>query len=281
MHYCDLHVHTNYSDGTCTPRQVVELAVKAGLKAVALCDHNTVAGVPEFLEAADRAGIEGIAGVEYSSEFEGKELHILGLFIEPANYEAVAQVGDRYLVGKEQSNVQLCRALCGAGLDLDYEKIKAATADGFVNRAVIGRAMVAKGYVQSVEEAFNTWLSEKRGYYVPPYRPDALEIIRFIKSIGAVAVLAHPLLQLKTPEQQEAFLEQAAQAGLDAMEVCYSKYDEQETAQAMALAERFGLLPSGGSDFHGATKPDIAIGVGRGNLKIPYAWAQKIKMKKM
>lgn len=278
MQYCDLHTHSDHSDGTCTPEEVIKLAKKAGLQAVALCDHNTVSGLPEFLAAAD--GIEAIPGTEFSTDYLGTELHILALYIKPEDYEAVTAKAEKYLIDKEQSNIDLCTALTAAGYPLSYEKIKAATTDGFVNRAVIAAQMVRLGYIETVQQGFKTMLSQKHGYYKPPVRPDAFEIIRFIKSIGAVAVLAHPFLNLSRQEL-EIFLPQAVQAGLDGMEVLYSKYSPEETADSFELIEKYGLLPSGGSDFHGQNKPDIAVGVGRGNLKIPYCWAQQIKLKKI
>lgn len=278
MQYCDLHTHSDHSDGTCTPEEVIKLAKKAGLQAVALCDHNTVSGLPEFLAAAD--GIEAIPGTEFSTDYLGTELHILALYIKPEDYEAVTAKAEKYLIDKEQSNIDLCTALTAAGYPLSYEKIKAATTDGFVNRAVIAAQMVRLGYIETVQQGFKTLLSQKHGYYKPPVRPDAFEIIRFIKSIGAVAVLAHPFLNLSRQEL-EIFLPQAVEAGLDGMEVLYSKYSPEETADSFELIEKYGLLPSGGSDFHGQNKPDIAVGVGRGNLKIPYCWAQQIKLKKI
>ena len=278
MQYCDLHTHSDQSDGTCTPEEVIKLAKKEGLQAVALCDHNTVSGLPEFLAAAD--GIEAIPGTEFSTDYLGTELHILALYIKPEDYEAVTAKAEKYLIDKEQSNIDLCTALTAAGYPLSYEKIKAATTDGFVNRAVIAAQMVRLGYIETVQQGFKTLLSQKHGYYKPPVRPDAFEIIRFIKSIGAVAVLAHPFLNLSRQEL-EIFLPQAVEAGLDGMEVLYSKYSPEETADSFELIEKYGLLPSGGSDFHGQNKPDIAVGVGRGNLKIPYSWAQQIKLKKI
>lgn len=278
MTYCDLHVHSNYSDGTCTPAQVVHLAEQANLTAVALCDHNTVSGLPEFLAAAEKSRVEGIPGTEFSTDYEGVELHILGLFIKPEHFAAVSDRAEQYMRDKEQSNIDLCRALTAAGFGLDYEQIKAQTADGFVNRAVIGAQMVRLGYVASVQEAFKKFLSPKFGYYVPPKRPDAFEIIRFIKSIGAVAVLAHPFLNLEQPEL-EMFLQQAVRAGLDGMEVLYSKYDEETSARSLGIAQKYGLVPSGGSDFHGENKPDIKVGVGRGNLRIPDGWKAALKVK--
>ena len=277
MQYCDLHTHSDHSDGTCTPAEVIRLAKEAGLRAVALCDHNTVSGLPEFLAAAE--DIEAVAGTEFSVDYEGTELHMLALYLKPEDYAAVTAKAEKFLLDKEQSNIDLCKALTGAGYPLDYEKIKAATTDGFVNRAVIAAEMVRLGYVESVQQGFKTLLSQKHGYYKPPVRPNVFEIIRFIKSIGAVAVLAHPFLNLSR-EELEVFLPMAVKAGLDGMEVLYSKYSPEETQAAFELAEKYGLLPSGGSDFHGQNKPDIAVGTGRGNLKIPCSWLEQIKLKK-
>jgi predicted metal-dependent phosphoesterase TrpH len=139
--------------------------------------------------------------------------------------------------------------------------------------------MVREGYCASVKDAFRDWLAPEKGYFVPPKRLDAYEVIRFIKSIGAVAVLAHPFLSMDE-ELLRAFLPQAVEAGLDAMEVFYSKYDEETTLLAVKIAEEYGILPSGGSDYHGGNKPDIAIGIGRGELKIPHRWLNGLKKRK-
>lgn len=276
MKYCDLHTHSDHSDGTCAPGKIVELAKAAGLSAVALCDHNTVTGLPEFLEAGRQLAVETVPGIEFSTDYQGKELHILALFLKPEHYGSVTERAESFRINKEKSDALLCRALTRDGYELDYEKIKAQTADGFVNRAVIGAEMVRKGYVSSVKEAFKNYLDPKWGYYQQPKRPDALEIIGFIKSIGAVAVQAHPFLSLEKQEL-EVFLPEAVKAGLDAMEVRYSKYDAETTALAEQMARRYGLLPSGGSDFHGENKPDIAVGTGRGELSVPYSWLEALK----
>ena len=277
MKYCDLHVHSDHSDGTCTVAQLLEIARETGLCAVALTDHNSVSGLPEFMAA--ETDFERIPGTEFSTEYDGTELHILGLYIKPEYYDAVTDRPEQYMRDKEQSNINLCKALTAAGYPLDYDAIKAATTDGFVNRGVIGAEMVRLGYIESIRMGFKTVLGEKRGYYVPPKRPDALEIIRFIKSIGAVAVLAHPFLSMEQ-DKLEQFLPLAVEAGLDGMEVLYSRNSPEETEASFALIEKYGLLPSGGSDFHGENKPDIQMGTGRGDLKIPFSWAEQIKLKK-
>ncbi len=275
---CDLHAHSYFSDGTLSPTQLVEAAVSAGLSAIVLSDHNTVAGVPEFLKAAQGKPIEAVPGIEFSTEYQGTELHILALYIKPEAYKAVDAVVEAFLQRKEQSNINMIRRLNEAGLSLSYEKIRAAAA-GSINRAVIGAEMVHLGYCSSVQEAFSQWLSPKKGFYIPPLRPDAFETISFIKSIGAVAVLAHPFLNL-TEAELRVFLKTATEAGLDGMEVYYSKYSPETTALALEIADEFGLLYSGGSDFHGENKPDIAIGTGRGDLHIPLDFLDALKTRR-
>ena len=275
--FCDLHVHSNYSDGTCPPAQLIRLAEDAGLAAVALCDHNTVRGLPEFLAAAKESSVEAVPGIEFSTEYRGRELHILGLFVEEAYYSEINALLDEALRRKEQSNIRLVERLREQGLDLDYWAIKAETPGGSVNRAVIGAYLVRNGFCCDMKEAFDKWLSLERGFYEPPKRPQAYDVIRFIKSIGAVAVLAHPFLNLEEAKLRE-FLARAE--GLDGMEVRYPRFSPAQTALACAIAEEFGLVGSGGSDFHGANKPDIRIGVGTGSLRVNMECLEKLKKQK-
>ena len=272
----DLHVHSTFSDGTCTPAELIELAQKAGVTVLALCDHNTVAGLPEFLAAAKGSGVEAVPGVEFSTEYKGTELHILGLFIPPERYSDIAERLNDALKQKERSNRELVLALNEAGLKMDYDLIRAANPDGMINRAVIGAEMVRLGYVSSVKEAFSRWLGEKHGFYRPAMRPDSLEIIRFIRSIGGVSVLAHPFLDLDEAGLR-SFLTEAAQSGLDGMETCYAGFDRETTELARKISGEYGLLESGGSDFHGANKPDIRIGTGRGALCVPGEFFARLK----
>ena len=273
--FCDLHTHSCYSDGTCTPAELIRLAEEAGLSAIALTDHNTVKGLLQFLEAAKGSNVEAVPGIEFSTEYRGKELHILGLFVEPEHYESVNELLEEALRRKERSNIDLVQRLKEQGLELDYWAIKAETPGGSVNRAVVGAYLVRHGFCKTMTEAFDNWLSLERGFYVPPKRPEAYDVIRFIKSIGAVAVLAHPFLNLDE-QGLRGFLMEAVPAGLDAMEVYYPTFSEAQTALAGQIADEFGLLPSGGSDFHGANKPDIDLGTGKNNLHIPLGVLKKL-----
>ena len=275
---CDLHTHSTYSDGTLSPEGLICLAQERGISAVALCDHNTVAGLPALLEAAAGSGVEAVPGIEFSTDYRQTELHILGLFIKPQNYSAVTEKLEQMLRWKEQSNLDLVAALRAAGVELDYDSIKAGTPGGQVNRAVIAADLVRRGYCTSIKEAFSKWLSPRCGYFRPPRRLESRDVIRFIKSIGAVAVLAHPFLNLDE-QGLRGFLMEAVPAGLDAMEVYYPTFSEAQTALAGQIADEFGLLPSGGSDFHGDNKPDIAMGSGRGTLAVPTEYMLQLQQR--
>ncbi len=265
---CDLHMHSTFSDGTDTPAELITIAEEKGLGAVALTDHNTVAGLREFLAAADEKKVRAIAGTEFSTDYNGTELHILGLFLKEEHYGIITNLLEDYRLRKEQSNIDLVEKLNAAGYAIDYAHIKASTPKGQVNRALIAAELTRLGYTESIQAAFKQLLSPKCGYYVPPTRPDPFEMIRFIKSLGAVAVLAHPFLNLQEAQLRE-FLEEAVPCGLDGMEVLYSTYDDETTATAKKVADDFGLLHSGGSDYHGGNKPHIQMGSGQGNLSVP------------
>ena len=264
---CDLHTHSVYSDGTFTPAELIDEAVKIGLSAIALTDHNTVDGLSEFISYAREKNIEIVPGAEFSVDYKGREVHILGLFISSEHFEEVSELMMSVNRRKEESNIALIESLRRAGYPLDYETIKAATPNGKINRAHIAAAMVEKGYIVSIKEGFDTILSKTAGYYKEPKRLSASEIIEFIRSIGAVSVLAHPFLNLNEQELVE-FLSTAR--GLDGIECYYSSYDEAMTEMSVRIAKEFGLLCSGGSDFHGATKPGVKLGVGNGNLRVSF-----------
>ena len=268
--YCDLHTHSIYSDGTWTPTQIVCEAEKLGLSAVALTDHNSVAGLPEFLHAAKDLQVEAVAGVELSTDYGDTELHILGLFIPTKAFQKVDALVEEMLQRKMESNRLLIKNLQDAGYEIGFGEVQESAAGQF-NRAHVAAKLTEKGYTPSIESAFQTLLSKKAPFYIEPKRIDALESIAFLKSIGAAAVLAHPFLNL-TEEALRAFLAQAKEYGLDGMETIYSKYSAETTNAAVNIAKEFGLKQSGGSDFHGDRKPDIFLGTGKGNLCVPTAF---------
>ena len=273
---CDLHLHSIYSDGTCTPQEIIDKAIKAGLSAIALTDHNTVDGLPDFMNSNLSENIDIVLGTEFSVDYNGNELHMLALFIKPQYFEQISDLMKDLLIRKNRSYIALINSLNNAGFDLNYEKIKASTPNGKINRAHIATAMMEKGYVSSVQQAFRTYLSKTGGYYQEAERINVFEMLDFIASIGAVSVLAHPFLSLSEKELL-GFLPLAKQHSLVGMECYYPLYDEETTKRSLQIANEFALLPSGGSDFHGSRKPDIEIGIGKGNLRIPYEWYLALK----
>ena len=274
--WCDLHTHSIFSDGTCSPAEIIDGAIKAGLSAIALTDHNTVDGLPDFMTAAKDKPIEAIPGAEISVDYNGTELHMLGLFIKPEYFPQISELMQVVMHRKEQSNINLIESLARIGIHLDYDEIKRTTPNGQINRAHIATAMTQKGYTHSIEEAFETHLSKSAGFYKEPQRITVWEALDFIQSIGAVSVLAHPFLNLSKNELAD-FLPLAKEKGLVGIECYYSLYDEETTAASLRIANDFGFLRSGGSDFHGSRKPGIRLGVGKGNLKIPYEWHLDLK----
>ena len=274
---CDLHTHSTFSDGSLTPTELIRAAEDIGLDALALCDHNTVAGLPELLKAAEISPVEAVPGCEFSSDYLGIDLHIIGLFIPESQYDRVTSKLAETQAAKEQSNLELVANLAKDGYVIDYPALRAQAGGGFINRANIARALVEKGYVPSVKDAFSQLLSAKGKYYIPPKRLDSFEVIDFIKSIGAVAVLAHPFLNFKEEAQLCAFLDEAVKHGLDAMETIYTAYSDETSALARKIAADYSLKESGGSDFHGSAKPATALGTGKGNIKVPTEFLQKLK----
>ena len=276
--FCDLHTHTIFSDGTSTPQELIDGAIAARLGAIALTDHNTVQGLPEFMAAANGKNIDIVLGSEFSVNYGEKELHLLGLFIDPKYFSQITDLMKSILVRKEKSNVDLVGALGRVGIRLDYDEIKASAYGVSVNRAHIASALMQGGYVSSIAEAFERYLSPKAGFYKEPRSIDVWEMMDYLKSIGAVTVLAHPYLKLDDRDLV-TFLKRASKEGLDGMECFYSTNDEATTARSIQLAEEYGILKSGGSDYHGTRKPNIELGVGRGNLEIPYEWYLRLKEK--
>ena len=277
---CDLHTHSHYSDGTYSPADLIAEAEKRGLAAIALSDHNTIRGLDELIEAAKGSSVEAIGAVELSTDYlpeGGKniELHIVALFIRSEHYDSISALVAQMAENKKKSNRELIAALKEHGYDIDYDEV-CATACGNVNRAHMAAVLTEKGYTPSIQAAFKTVLSPDKGLYVPPRRLPVFETIEFIRSIGAVPVLAHPFLQLDATGLR-TFLDKAMPHGLIGIETLYSTYDEETTALSRTIAAEYSLCESGGSDFHGARKPDIALGIGHGNLAIPYAFWERLK----
>ena len=228
---CDLHTHSVFSDGTYTPGEIVAEAKRLGL-IVALTDHNTAAGLPEFMEAAQTMGVVAVPGVEFSTEYKGRELHLLGLFILPEHYAAVERMAKEQHILKEISNMELVERLNEAGYHIDYAKVKGRNPTGNANRAHVAAELLEHGYVSSINEAFETILGKDGGFYEPPSRLQLADVIKDLRRIGVIPVLAHPLQELTVAELEE-LLPAAIEVGLMGMETMHSSY----TPEMIELAE--------------------------------------------
>ena len=275
MEYCDLHTHSYYSDGTDSPSRLIELATKAGLKAIALTDHNTTLGLNEFCESAKGTLITPIRGVELSTEYSGFEVHLLGLDLPTSSLSSITDYCNDYLKRKRQSNVDLVERLNDKGYKISYDNVEKYPKNGQVNRSHIAVELVKNGYVKDVFTAFDKLLSEKAGLYKPCKRFDIFEAIGFLKEIGAAPIVAHPLLNF-TERDLVQFLPVAKKHGLLGIETVYSKFDDATINLLKKIADQNGLLQSGGSDYHGDYKPGFFVGIGKGNLRVDYALADKI-----
>ena len=276
---CDLHTHSTYSDGTYSPIQLIAEAERVGLSAIALTDHNTLSGLPEFLSAAETSSVEAIPGIEFSTDYMEMELHIVCLFIKPEHYPTITEITDEINRRKQQSNIDLIDKLRQAGFDISYDRIKATMPQGEPNRALIGAELMRLGYVTSVKEGFQKLLGAKCGYYTPPKHIDAFELISIIRNLGAVPILAHPFLSIKDEQQLEVFLAKAAACGLLGIETRYPLFSNEQTSSLEILAKKYGLAQSGGSDFHGENKPDIRLGSGKGALQVPLSFLNDLRQR--
>lgn len=279
---CDLHTHTKFSDGTLTPTELIALAKGNDLYAIALTDHNTASGLPEFFAAAEGSDIEAVGGTELSCDYNGREIHIVGLFLSLDDAKKVEDLMYQMKQNKIISNKNLIERLARDGYDISYEAVE-KTVNGYMNRAHIATYLVSKGYFSSRQEVFDKILQPYGQYYIPPKTISAFEGIEFLNSLGAVSVLAHPYLSIPK-DQMDAFLTEAKASGLDAMETVYTTYDDKTALEAKAMAEKYNLLESGGSDFHGGNKPDTKLGVGYGNIgftREQYLKLKNLKEKKM
>jgi hypothetical protein len=273
----DLHAHTTVSDGTLTPTELVKLASESGLDAIAITDHDTLQGVPEALEAGKKYGIEVIPGAELSLESpEGAGwIHVVALWV-PEQADELQKAFDWVIEGRAERNHEIVRKLRELGVNITYEAV-AARATGTVGRPHFARELMALGVVSSMDEAFKVWVGDNGRAYVPKRKLTPERAFPILDRIGATSILAHPFaLRLKYKEAEKV-VRRLMDLGLDGMEVYYSEHSEADTKAYGEMADRLGLLKSGGSDFHGSNKPDIKLGVGRGNLDISNELLERMK----
>lgn len=290
----DLHVHSHCSDGTCSPTELVDYAMEKGLLAIALTDHDTVDGLSEAIAYADerRRHVEALAqegealhvprvpevvpGIEFSTEYERQDIHIVGLFIDwetPGFRNAL----NGFVDSRINRNFKMCQNLRDAGIDISFEGLQEKHPGSVITRAHYAAWLLEKGYVKSQQDAFSQYLGDHTKYFVPREKVTPAQAVDLVLQAGGVPILAHPTLYRMGKDRLYTLTASLTEAGLMGIEAFYSSYSRQDERDMMRLAERFGLLLSGGSDFHGANKPGLDLGCGYGNLFVPEELLEKIK----
>lgn len=280
MKYIDLHVHSTASDGTMTPSEVVDHAIEVGLSAFALTDHDTISGIAEAKQraawqTAHGHAIEVYSGVEISAAYQTKEIHILGLCIEETN-----EILERTLTAAKESRVcrneKMIEKFQAIGIPLTLQELIEEAPDSVLTRGHFARALVKRGIIGSIQEAFEKYIGDTEPCYVPREYMAPEHAIHLIKKAGGVPVLAHPLRYHLSHDELYTMTEHLTALGIQGIEVYYSSNRGLDEADVKALANHFGLIATGGSDFHGSIKPAIELGSGKGNLKIPYSVLENV-----
>ena len=271
MRAIDLHTHSNNSDGTFSVKELIDRAHDKGLAAIALTDHDTVDGVDEAIEyaASKYPDFEVIPGVELSTEGEGREVHIVGLYIDNHDKEFVEGLST-FVDSRTTRNKKMCKKLSEeAGIPISYEMLTEEFPDTVITRAHFAKFMVDRGYVNSRAEVFDRYIGDHCPYYVGREKITPEDAIRSILKAKGVPVFAHPILCRFGDDRLDEFVGRLKGAGLVGIEAVYSTYERRDEIQIKELAKKYDLLVSGGSDFHGANKPDIDLGTGCGKLFVP------------
>lgn len=268
MNQVDLHVHSNKSDGTYTPRELVDYAIEKGLSAFALTDHDTTDGLDDAISYAAGKPIEVIPGIEFSTEYGGKDIHILGICINYKDSEFQAHL-NAFVDSRINRNTKMCRNLQDAGIDITYEKLCAENPGAVITRSHYAAYLTNHGYVSSRADAFSKYVGDHCKYFVPREKVTPTQAVELILKVHGIPILAHPTLYHMGRERLEALVKELKRAGLIGIEAIYPTYTRQDERNMFGLANKYGLLPSGGSDFHGGNKPGLDLASGYGKLFVP------------
>ncbi len=250
----DLHIHSNFSDGTDSPEQLVEQAAAAGLNTIALTDHDTVAGLDRAIAAGERAGIEIIPGIEFTTENPRAEVHILGYFLDRFNDELLSALS-KIQQGRTDRIYQIVKKLKELGVAIEADDVFAIAGTGSPGRPHVARALIRKGIVQNFREAFQKYLDFRAPAYVPHYRLSPAEAVKLVKLAGGLPVFAHPVVS-----NCDEIIPELVAAGLRGLEIYYPGYYADQIDHYLALASKYNLLATGGSDYHGSDAKEMKLG---------------------
>jgi predicted metal-dependent phosphoesterase TrpH len=255
----DLHTHTDRSDGTFAPAELVGLAAERGLDIIAVTDHDTTEGLEEALAAGSELGVEVVPGVELSAEYEGSSIHVLCYWMDVSNtpmQEELSRLRDeRFRRGERM--VDKLRVL---GLPIEFERVREIAMGGNIVRPHIAQALVEAGHVETEKDAFDRWIGDGRPAHVPKHALDPLDALSLIRGAGGLCVLAHPGMWGEESSVPEELIGTMAGAGMAGLEVDHTDHDPVEREHWRKLADRLGLITTGGSDCHGTRYDPIRLG---------------------
>jgi predicted metal-dependent phosphoesterase TrpH len=269
----DLHSHTNESDGTFTPLELVDLATERNLEALAISDHDTFAGFDQALPVAQSRGLDLVCGIELSTRVHGtktRTVHLLGYFLHQPPTAEFREWLDELLAGRRDRNLRLISSLHDQGIDIELPEVE-KLGRTLTGRPHFARVLIQKGYVSSFDEAFRRYLGETAPTYVERFAPYVPVAIQRVIAAGGLPVLAHPIrLGFRDTKPEEKFISELRDAGLRGIEVFHSDHNPEDMERYAGIARKYNLAVTGGSDFHGEVKPQISLGTGyNGNLNIP------------
>jgi 3',5'-nucleoside bisphosphate phosphatase len=269
----DLHSHTDQSDGTLSPAELIDAAREGGIEVLGITDHDTLTGYDRAVPLAQSAGVDLVCGIELSTKLQGQSVHLLGYFFRPGTLDGFRDWVLEMQASRRERNVRLAGRLCELGIDITIEEVE-ARGRGMTGRPHFAQIMVEKGYVATIRQAFDQYLDESAKGYVHRQEPQFAESVGRIRKAGGIASLAHPV---RVNGDVPALLPELCDAGLNAIEAYHSDHGPQDVELYLGLARRYRLLVTGGSDFHGAVKPDVKLGTGGGNLCVPREVVERLR----
>ena len=272
----DLHAHTSASDGTLSPQELVHLAKSEGIEAIAITDHDTIEGVPEALEAGEKNGIEVIPGVEISIDHQPGSMHLLGLFVDIESKKLNEHLIDLQ-ASRSSRNPQIIEKLNEVGLSITMEQVREISGGGQVGRPHIASALLKNGHVRSIQEAFDKYLKKGALAYYERRRLTREKAVDMIHGAGGLVILAHPGTLGVNGRSFNNLMSELKEVGIDGIEVFYNNHSQVDEDRLMKIVDEYGFIISGGTDFHGDNKPSIKLGIGYGNMAIPYELLQEMK----
>lgn len=274
MKKIDLHVHTTASDGTESPERVVAHAKQAGLSAIAITDHDTTGGYRAAAQAGEQLGVEVVPGIEISTKY-GVSIHILGYYIDICSPKLTSSL-EWIVSDRNDRNRKMAEKMAADGIPVDYDEMLARFGTS-IGRPHFARMLVELGYASDINDAFSRYVEKGQRYYLPRYFITIEKSVQLIAEAGGIPVLAHPFQYKLEEDALRELIEHCMDNGLRGMECRYSLYDEFQSAYLEKLADEYGLLKTGGSDFHGENKKHIALGSGCGSLEVPYSFLEELK----